>query len=237
MVGGVGEVGRYWLHFVGKSIYGTDRFIREAKKLGVSRAISWPQLVKIAEDGWGTIVLLAEHRRVKEGDKEVQGAVVFGYFRVSGINIPHEVSEELKERIKIIREVGGGFSVNRACGSYYVSSSYQVDETLKDLVEKIKEVCKDMKINPLTLKIFITGRLTTFDSPVILRNQEFFRGFKKVEIEGLEIPTIEAEKEPFLVFIKDYQRRRYLRKKERDMFDHLILDEWLRQGKSMPEPV
>ena len=227
----------YWLHFVGRGLYGTRRFIAEARRLGVSRAISWAQLVKLAEDGWGTPVLLAEYRRVQEGDQEAEGAVVFGYFRVRGILLPADISKKVLERIRAIAVGGGGYRVNRVCGSYIVTGSWQVQDDLKTIVEKIREACRELKRNPAGLSVMLMGPFYQLTTPVILRGQRFFRGFRKVEIEDLEVePTKEDVSVPVLTFIYDYQRRRYLPKAERDRLDHLLLDEWLRQDQLMPEP-
>ena len=224
----------YWFHFVGRGLYGTRRFIAEARRLGVSRAISWASLVKLAEDGWGTPVLLAEYRRVQEGDQEAEGAVVFGYFYVRGLNIPQTVSEKLLPKLNISAYQGGGGVVHRLCGSYSIGGSYVVEDSLKELVGKIREACRELGVNPVRLNVFVTGQLHLLPSPVILRGQKFFRGFRKVQIEGLDLSKVDVE--PYLTFIYDYQRRRYLPKEERDRFDHLLLDEWLRQDVQMPEP-
>jgi len=212
---------KYWLHFIGNRLYGIKRFIAEARRLGVQRAVPFHQLKHFR---YNDVVLLATYNKIEDEDV----AHVFGYFRITGLvyNL-EEANEKLLEKLDIVKTVDcGGKTETRACGSYCVGSAYIVNDDLPEIYEKAKETCKEAKVDPNKYKWFLKGPLIVLDEPVILRGQKFFRGYRQVEIEGLEIPKPSGESR-YLIWIYDYKQRKYLPKRERDRLDHVLLDEFI----------
>ena len=118
-----------YLHYIGHGLYSPKRFMNESKRYGVNRAIAFNLLSGMK---WGDVILLAQH--VKE---EKPTAVAFGYFTTTTLtfNLPEEVKREinttLEEKGYIIRETGGnGSPVERACGSYMITSMFFISDRL-----------------------------------------------------------------------------------------------------------
>ena len=79
----------YLLHYIGYGLYKQELFEREAKKIGVQRAIGFGMLGSLE---FGQPILLAHFTGAA-----VSRAEIFGYFVVNGVthNLPKELCEKL----------------------------------------------------------------------------------------------------------------------------------------------
>src|SRR5438132_5500549 len=148
----------YLLHFIGSGLYGAKRFINEAKRLGVQRVVPFSVLRKLT---WGSIILLGEHSKVPIDQNSSENiATIFGFFGVRGIvdNLPDEVKESLIESLDIVKVADGGAKrVTRGCGSYIVTASLIVRDSLAQLVQKIEGACEENGVNVGDCRFFLSG--------------------------------------------------------------------------------
>lgn len=147
---------KFKLHYIGKGLYKINFFEREAKKYGVQRALSFSQLKQLK---FGEPILLARfipEQKVMEIDlkqippkltgKELETipsqAEIFGFFTVDGIshNLPKERTNQLYDKLNIIKTVDELFSVSRACGSYSVGGVAYIKDSLETLLKKIENM-------------------------------------------------------------------------------------------------
>jgi len=200
----------YWLHYVGTGLYPRSKFEWEARRLGVQRAVPFHM---ISSFEWGDKILLAQY--------SYGSAEVFGYFVLTGIShgLPKEVSQSLLASLNVASISFNGGLESRACGSYRVGSVAYINDSVKDLVRKVKIVCRD----PEKYKWFLKGDYHPI-TPFILRPAQFNRGYQKVDIEGLNL-ELQRQAQGVLVWILDYERRTYVRKGARESRS---LEEWLR---------
>lgn len=133
------------LHFIGTGMYTSTIFEREAKRIGVQRAVAFTQLKSL---NFGTPVLLAtfiprQAPTTSTSNNAIPAqAEIFGYFTIDGLShtLPKDLSQQLTEKLNIVKVDANSFSVSRACGSYSVGSITYIKDTLPQLLEKIKEL-------------------------------------------------------------------------------------------------
>jgi len=197
----------YYLHFIGRHLYGKEAFIQEARKFGVRRILP-ENIVKNLR--WGDPILLAVY------DKERKEAEVFGYFTVDKISPVFENPEaekELLSKLKVVKvsRGGAGMRINRRCGSYILGSTYYVANTVEEIVDSAKKIKEERGVK---VKWFIEGHLKLFKKPFRVKTA-FTRSAAKIELEK---PIYEIESEevaPKVQTVKEYRQRRYLPKKVR----------------------
>lgn len=219
---------RYLLHLIGNGLYGAPRFIREAKRLGVNRAMPLSFLKTLT---FGQNVLLGEHisEPIPNSDEVTHVVRVFGYFHLSGItyDAPDEVRKKVAERLHVVEVTNAPLTpqpITRACGSYCIIGGYVVTDSLEDIVKVIEDVSRELNYNSAAYRFFINGELNVFDSPVLIHNQKFFRGYKFVELEGLNFR--EDMPRPSVTEIYSYERRKYIKKKDRSALDSTLIEEY-----------
>lgn len=108
-----------WLHFVGKSYYSINQFIKEAEQIGVNRAIAPKVLRKMT---LGDLVLLAQ--------KDGASTKIFGCFVFS------QITGLTSEAISILYSSGAirktaslvPMHIERGCGHYDIVASYAVTD-------------------------------------------------------------------------------------------------------------
>ena len=167
-----------WLHYVGSGTYGIKKYVAEADKLGVSRAIPFSVLKKMK---WGDIVYLAEFKRDnRRVEKSAGMATIFGYVTVGGFNhtLPAEIREQVKKEIPMKCESWEGALVNRECGSYEITSLCYTEEKLEAIANIIEKLLKESNLDPNDYNFLVTGKFSKLDKEVRVPLY-FFRGFTK----------------------------------------------------------
>lgn len=195
-----------WLHFIGANTYGKDRFIKEAQRIGVSRAIPLNMLSKMK---WGDRIYTAEFNPIKmENIKKVGYADVFGYFTVYGFNhtLPHSIFEAILANTHTECGTAEPVTVIRACGSYAIAGSCFTKDALEDICGLIKQFISEDKTIQEMPKFFVTGRFTVLNRSIYTLTQ-FFRGFMKVPLDILETADTESTDVAVMNSLLDYQRK------------------------------
>jgi hypothetical protein len=235
-------VNRYPMLYVGRGLYGVQKFVAEAEKLGVNRAL--PERI-VGSLMWGDPVLLGEWRPNMEAQratmllsmmdsdapirephsnkglrfKRIGGAQVFGYFRVTGLNFtgPEAAKEALIAILDVVETVAVNQKVARQCGSYEIGSTSFVRDTIADIVEKAQVIETMMNIR---FKWFVTGKFEPF-GPLDLADAKFSRGVVGLAFDApLDLNDAKFEGEGTqhpVSFLYDYNRRIYLRKDSKEV--------------------
>lgn len=156
-----------WLHFVGRQYYSRAKFIREAKRYGVTRRVSLQQLKKMA---FGDRVLLA----MLEG----KSPVVFGSFvieKISGLSPVASVA--IREKFQGEQVSAGGGLVIRGCGTYIEGRCFVVSATLQDIVGVLEEL-KDQEVD---VGLPMVGGRFEHQAPIRLKDVPFRQGFREFD--------------------------------------------------------
>lgn len=239
------QYSEFYVQEVGVGLYGTRRFLAEAKKIGAQRTILFDILSKLH---FGDKVLLGEHRKVKPSltPDQVQSPTaddiinqvelkpllsVFAFLRVSGIshNLPEEVSAEVIKRLHVEEVVvPEPMEESRACGSYTVAGGVSVTEDIPEICAVIKQVCMEKGIKPNSgFKFFVRGSVTPLKTPIVLENLKHTRAYRKVKLPTkdlvFDVDGTEVKQQVFR--LADYERRMYMKKEDGEAYDRALLDE------------
>lgn len=197
-----------WAHWIGGQHYGTERFIREARQLGVSRRIA-PRNAQGM--GFGDIVYCFRHGPYCQ---------IIGAFRVTRLSLPADINAEIVEWLKQqgkIESVSDAppVKVYRECGSYNEMGGATVtpETTLKEIVDKVIEICKRKEIEPFML---LAGPLVKVFNPpvVIMPRPKPIRGFMHMKDEWMTAVSLslkggiqQGTDSPEIVGVSDYYKR------------------------------
>jgi len=225
------------LHYIGNRTYGIERFVKEAKNIGVSRTLP-TTLLKQME--WGQPVLLAVWRRMSEEQdrktREKGSALVFGYFTITGLNASNQLVQIAKKHLNIKGsiEYDGGQLVRRGCGTYSVTATHYIDNTLKETVEALEKAMEELGMKE---KIFATGqfhelehftitpapftRSITYVSPARIPREIL----EKIPKYGEQVKEYTGKKE--INEIKDYRQVKNPSKLHIASLDSKTLDEYM----------
>ena len=209
----------FWLHYIGKHIYPIDRFEREARRLGVQRAVPFYMIKRFR---WGDRILLAQH---VDGSAEV-----FGYFTVEAIvnSLPENAKKLLAEKLKIISISSGPKYERRFCGGYTIGSTLVIADSIEQFFEKAKKACKEAGVDPNKVKWFLRGKYKRLRNSILLKPAKFTRSYIKVKIEGLHLDS-EVLERGALIWIYNYRKRKYFKKGEEVILETTKpLDEYFR---------
>lgn len=150
---------RAWIHWIGNAHYTPYQFIKEARKMGVSRRIP-PHILK--QMSWGDRIYCATREPGKKNP------VVFGYFILEslvGIQV-QDMPEDLKGKVRNIEDPGL-LAVERGCGYLVVGGYYCTTNT----VEELAKYTSEPNVRSHGLKIF--------PKPwPVLQGMKPFRGFR-----------------------------------------------------------
>lgn len=211
-----------WMCFVGKRLYGIERFVKEAVKLGVSRAIP-PTMLKNFE--FGDRIYLAVMEKQIEGLKKVQ-ATIFGFYTIE--NLLLSCSEALKKEIysdpryKVVKIEDMNVTVNRICGSYTVTSTAFVDASLKEIAEVITE--KSMQANE-KVRIMLGGKFSPVEPLTIVT--PFSRSPIRVECDESIIKPLSKMPNDFekkVLHVDRYSKRTSISKEEADIILNMQME-------------
>jgi len=202
-----------WLHYIGKYLYNKEQFEQEINKYGVSRSVSFRILPNFQ---FGSSVLLAYY------NTKMKLADCIGYFVITGLshNLQKDVLFNVNKKLHIVNWSTDTTHVKRRCGSYSIGLTLTVTNTLKEIIDAIRETCQDQNYNPEKFKYFLTGYYTAFPTPVILNSLKFFRGYKRLTFEVPNFPAfLQYIKQSYIPerttvkWIYNYEKKRYVTKK------------------------
>ncbi len=194
-----------WRHFVGGR-YTPDRFVQEAKVIGVTRRVA-AALAKSMAFGDTVQLLYWRHGR----------PVLFAEFTITTITLPDKIAAEVARQTgKKVKPSGqnGGQRIVRECGSYKETGTLIIEPddqlTLSDLVAKAILISKEKGIAPW---VMIGGPLKQVFDPVleVQPAPKFSRGFTRIE----RSTSTTQYQSTTLKAVEDYQKRRH--KARRDL--------------------
>lgn len=184
-----------YLHWIGKQHYTQHRFIKEAKKYGVTRRVS----LNIAKQmSWGDKIYCA----MLDG----KTGVIFGYFivdKLSGLSAEMTTQLARTPGTKLVDE--GGDLVVRGCGEYTEGVTHAIRCELPDIISTLGQMTIDDKDigNPMIGGFFQTiTKIRLMDIP-------FRPGFRIIdEIALLIASTGESNKVKGQFYINNNSQRR-----------------------------
>lgn len=168
-----------WLHFIGKNRYGIEKFVNEAERIGVNRAIPYRMLANM---NFGDKVFTAIDCD-KSTWKNKHKAEVFGYFTVDSVMLTGDeaVREKIISRLDVITSTTQTRDevIMRECGNYTISARFEVRNSLQDIYRIIKEVLSEIP-GKTPIKVLIGGSFTKLQNAFTLRVVNFFRGIREI---------------------------------------------------------
>lgn len=169
---------KIWLHWIGNAHYSVANFIKEARKMGVSRRVPMKILRNME---WGDRIYLVS--RVPG----LRSPVVFGYFEVDrlvGIKI-EDMPDELKNKVENVDDPNSDFMFveERGCG-YVIIGGYYVTALG---VEELAEYADEDTMVKGGLKIFPKPWVTLFKMPP-------FRGFREFNADAFHKDIDEGQR-------------------------------------------
>ncbi|MEM3426087.1 MAG: hypothetical protein QXW42_04310 [Thermofilum sp.] len=212
---------KYYLHYVGKQLYSIESFMREASKLGVSRALPMSLIKSLS---WGDQIMLAIYFEKKFDQSKIGCAKVFGYFTVESVRHAEwtkEMADELARSLNVVGEKFLDVFVERRCGCYTIGYSVFVTNSLKDIINKAQMIEERRGIRG---KWFIEGRFAKTPE-IVLEDVKFTRGLLKIDID-LDISSLGITGGA-VVYSYNYVQRRYIKKAEKQMFLSRNLDNYI----------
>jgi hypothetical protein len=208
----------YHLHFIGARLYDKQAFEKESHRLGVNRAFP-PQVIKNMQ--WGDRILLAQYEAVNTVSQITNlvcdrwgRANVFGYYVFDGMNLdaPDDIRQEVIKRLAVVETIDRSETVDRACGSYSIGASHCVTDTVKEIMVKLEEACKEKNFEG-KIKVFVSGRYYPI-TPTVIEPVHFSRAGLTVELA--EDITAPIQDKNAVRFIVNYSQRRYTKKKKKE---------------------
>lgn len=206
-----------WLHFIGGYYKNEEKFIHEARKVGITRR-SPAQVVRGMEFGDRLIFL-----RYANGQ-----AFAFAEGQISGVTFEGDLAKEVGQRLIDTGKAeyhsagDGGMAVSRECGSYIVMGTYETTASLKDVMSIAYEIhvkkCKEQgKDEPLF--VMVNARLVTaYEHPVYLSpSPKFTRGFIRSTDDAFYVAPSEHKPERNVVAIDGYSKKERSSKRHVDM--------------------
>lgn len=159
-----------WIHFIGKSYYSLNAFIKESKVLGINRAIA-PNIFR--QMNFGDIIFLAQ--------KDGASSKVFGFFVFSEImGLTSEAVRKLKESNTVQLVDSNSYKVERGCGSYVVTGSYQIMDPIK-VITLLKGLPDDELGRIMIGGAFFELNHAGINADYVLTEIPFRQGFRKFD--------------------------------------------------------
>lgn len=219
-----GEVIEIVLHYIGKRYYSRRKFLAEAHKYGVARAIPPSHLRRL---NWGDVVFMAEYERRQNEDGSTVGvARIFGYFYADKIKAfcSEEVERMALSKLRIVERYRyeKPISIVRGCGAYVIVGGIEVDNTLREVVEAYEAAAKELG---QSVKFLLSGDAHCFYNDVLIEGVKFARGLQRIPVlleelerSGLEVQEIfkRAAETGEVVFVRDYELNAYVRRDARN---------------------
>ncbi|MEM4468918.1 MAG: hypothetical protein QXS32_07645 [Candidatus Nezhaarchaeales archaeon] len=172
--------------------YTKERFVEEARRMGVSRLCNITTLQTITSS---TPLFVADFisstgkraKVLRDGDmllrigNETGTLVIFGYFYPTAIALQadNSVFEQIKQHFNITKISKANKVEVRGCGTVQFSEVYSTNATIDELKTVLIPAMRRGEVR----KVFLRGELHLLSKPVILQNIDYFRGFKRFEFE------------------------------------------------------
>jgi uncharacterized protein YbaR (Trm112 family) len=163
-----------------------------------------PTCNKEVKEAEGLTVKVDRRKNRTEGQADV-----FGYFAISGINInaSDALKKNLYSKLNIIETAEPNTKVQRQCGSYTISLSLTVTNTIEDIINKAEDLAREMNEK---IKIFTGGSF--YNVNVVISPVNFSRTVVVVDLEE----TLKQENSKTTVnFIYNYEKRSYIKTHEK----------------------
>jgi hypothetical protein len=161
-----------WIHFVGKSYYSIEKFINEATREGVSRAMSVHIFKKME---LGDRIFLAQ--------KHEKHTKIFGYFIFDAVTgLSQELYTKLLEAGAVRNIPTMPFTVTRGCGSYIVDGMSEItspSEFMRILKEGDKKDFDRLMVGGKFYSLNTCG----IEEEYIISNIPFQQGFRLFDFE------------------------------------------------------
>jgi hypothetical protein len=122
------------------------------------------------------------------------------------INASSEFKTTLTSQLNVIESKDCGQSVQRQCGSYVISSSHTVTDTIEDIIKKAEALSKDKQEK---VKFFVTGKFYPLTAKI--DNATFTRTIIPVEITE-ELKAGDIINETVIGMIENYNKRAYIKR-------------------------
>ena len=197
-----GEEVEIRLHFIGKRFYTRRKFVEEARRYEVARAIPPSQLKTL---NWGDVIYLAEFER----DEEQGKAIIFGYMSADGLLVQcsDAVRREVHKQFEVVEASVSPQRVSRGCGTYVISgAAYVKDASLAELVKAYEKAAKERGEK---IKFLLKGPLTLLGRDIVVEGVRFARGILKVRVPVSELLMAEVldvlqKYDMQVLYIEDY---------------------------------
>jgi len=126
-----------WMHFIGKGYYNISKFVKEAKRYGITRRVSLTG-AGACNMSWGDEVICLQK---EPGLKSYSVICEFPITRFVGIT--EAARNILSEACKVEQTDEEPQVVERECGSYETVGSYVIDAKLSDAAKMLKKARED----------------------------------------------------------------------------------------------
>jgi hypothetical protein len=204
-----GNTNEYYIHFIGKGMYSVSKFEKESLKYGVNRPIPKFTARKMK---WGEPILLAHYQPKDKKQYKKPTAEIFGYYTIDGVNITasDEFKEKLYKKLKIVSTINvSAPPVERECGSYVITATHTIADSLEETITKIYETEKETEEKA---KLFIAGIYHALEPYQYVAPVKFTQGSFLVKVKTNILKEKVSTK---LNIIENYNQRFYIPKKKK----------------------
>lgn len=163
-----------WLHFVGRQYYSKAKFVKEARKYGITRRVSLRDLKQM---DWGDLVLLAMR---SNGRKTPE---IFGSFAIKMVSgLSPEASAAIRERFRWWLVDNGGRVIGRGCGRYVEGPCYVLENAT---LPEVAAILEELKKQGVDIGKPMVGGSFEPHRPVRLKSIPFRQGFRLFDYDRL----------------------------------------------------
>ena len=161
-----------WYHYIGGYYQTTNRFVKEAKKLGVTRRAP-VQTVRGMNFGDNIILL-----RYSQGD-----SYAFAEMTITKITLDNEIADAVGQKLKddgrAEYQQGGGV-VKRDCGEFCIGGTWVVEADIAEIMDLASQIAAKQGIK---ISVMVGGELTrVYDTPqLVTPSPKFTRGFTRID--------------------------------------------------------
>jgi hypothetical protein len=149
-----------------------------------------------------------------DGRKNKSGgeAEVFGYFVIQGLNITasDEFKKKVMAKLDVYETLAQAQVVKRQCGSYTIGVSHLINNTIEDIIGKIKETLIEKLEH---IKVFVSGKFYELPASINIQPVNFSRTLTEISVKDkLTSPEL---KDKVIGMIENYDKRSYIKTYEK----------------------